>query len=217
MSTNIKYAQTGASGALMGAGTYPAVCVGVIDFGIQKIEWQGTEKEQPKILLMWELSTETVEYNGEIKPRLVFKEYTFSTHEKALLRKDLMSWRGRDFTADELNSFDISNVLGAPCLVTISQNIKNGKIYYNVTAVSKLMNGLEVPKPSRTLHFDIDDESTWTIFTELPRFAQDKINGSVTFQQRDIFIGKDGTISKPASVYEPANFEEIAADADLPF
>ena len=47
------------------AGTYPAVCYGLIDIGLQ---WSETyRKSSPKVVILWELPTEKIEIGGEEK------------------------------------------------------------------------------------------------------------------------------------------------------
>lgn len=65
-----------------------------------------------KIRIFWEIIGETIEINGEQMPRLVSKEFTLSLNEKSKLRQALQSWRGKAFTAEELQGFDLRKVLG---------------------------------------------------------------------------------------------------------
>jgi hypothetical protein len=72
----------------------------------------------------------------------VSKFYTASLGEKANLRADLKNWRGRDFTDEELAGFDAKNILGKPCMLSITLNDK-GKA--RVTGVMALPKGTAVP------------------------------------------------------------------------
>jgi hypothetical protein len=49
----------------------------------------------------------------------VQKRYTASLNEKATLRKDLESWRGKPFTKEELAAFDLEKLLGANGLFSV--------------------------------------------------------------------------------------------------
>jgi hypothetical protein len=132
------------------AGTWPAVCVDVVDLGAMKSAW----KEEPvhKIRLVWQIS----ERMPDGRPYLVQRMYTASLHEKSSLRKDLSSWRGQDFKTEELNGFDLENVLGVGCLLSVVQQAGNdGQIYANIIAVMRLPNGYEAPQPDgyvRVIH-----------------------------------------------------------------
>lgn len=138
------------------SGTTQAVCCGVWDLGLQKTSYMGKEKVQHKIIIAWEIvekiNAPESEYNG--KPYMLNKKYTLSLGDKANLRKDLESWRGRQFTADELKAgFDIEKLYGVNCLIGIKHEAdKNdaSKVYANVTAILPLTKGTEKIKPLRT-------------------------------------------------------------------
>lgn len=119
------------------AGVHQAVCVDVIDKGLQPNQFKpGTT--QRKIDLAWQLD----EKREDGKKFIVYKRYTLSLNEKATLRKDLESWRGRSFTRDEEMGFDVEQVLGANCLVNIQHATKDNRTYSNVVAVMPLARGM---------------------------------------------------------------------------
>lgn len=214
MSTNIKNAKSSTTITPMEAGTYPAVCCGVIDLGVQRTLFENKEREVNQILLIWEFPDETIEIDGEQKPRWLSRIYTFSVSEKSRLRQDLKSWRGRDFTEAELKDFDIKNVLNAPCVVGVAKTEKNGNTYTNVSTVSKAMKGMDIPKPSKSHHFDIDKPETWEVFKELPEWIQKKINSSITFELEEIQLDENGS---PVSTKVELLDTEIEDDIALPF
>jgi hypothetical protein len=84
---------------------------------------------------MFDFPTETIEINGEQKPRCISITLTKSTHEQAKLRKHLVSWRGRDFTEDELADFALTKLLGVPANVGVTQTKKEGKTYANISTI----------------------------------------------------------------------------------
>ena len=194
MSTNVRDAKSGSTFPPMEPGTYPATCCGVIDLGLQKTTFEGIEREVNQILITWEFPDELLEINGEMKPRRISNTYTFSTSEKAKLRKDLKTWRGRDFTEAELRDFDIANILGAPCLVNIVNVSRNGNTYANMAGCVKLPKGMTVPQPSVKMHFDIDDRGTWGVFADLPEWIRAKINNGLTFAEKGIRLDKNGKV-----------------------
>ena len=135
------------------AGTYQAVCVELLDIGLRESNTfdkagviNGTT-EKAKICIVWEL-TETRE-DGK---RFVFcKEYVNSLHEKATLRKDLNSWRGVPFSAEELKGFDLEKVINTNCMVNIEAYKKqSGGEGRKIASVGKLMKGLEKIQASET-------------------------------------------------------------------
>jgi hypothetical protein len=110
-------------------GLHQAVCIDVVDLGIQQTQWG----EQVKIEVRWvidELDPKTG------KPHMVIRRFTPSLHKKANLRSVLESWRGRKFTEEELKGFDIEKLIGANCQLQICHNITtDGETYANVQAV----------------------------------------------------------------------------------
>lgn len=124
------------------AGTHVARCIKLIDIGTHHGEYQGKPTVRNQVIAQWELPNETIEVDGQAKPFIVSKFYTNSLSEKANLRKDLEAWRGKPFTPEELMGFDLMNILGKPCLVTIVHN-EDGKA--KVTGVSGLVKGTTCP------------------------------------------------------------------------
>jgi hypothetical protein len=120
-------------------GTHQAVCVDVIDKGILKTTWQGQTREQHKIDVAWQLG----EDREDGKPWIVFKRYTLSLGEKANLRKDLESWRGRKFSREEEMGFDVEKLVGVNCLLNVQHNVNGDKTYANVVAVAPLIKGMK--------------------------------------------------------------------------
>lgn len=193
MSTNIKDCKQPGLPP-MEAGTYFARCCGVIDLGEQLTSFEGKSKETKQLLLMFEFPSETIERDGEKKPRWMSQIYTMSVHEKSRLRQALKSWRGRDFTDQELEDFDVVKVLNAPCTITVSHTEKGGNTYANIATIGKIMKGVEVPDAISQYHFDIDEPETWKCFQDLPEWVQAKINGSLTLKIKGVQISKVGEI-----------------------
>jgi hypothetical protein len=72
--------------------------------------------------------------NGD--PMAISKNYTLMLAELASLRKDLQSWRGREFTKEELKGFQLSNVLDQWAMLSIIHtNGTDGRTYANISAV----------------------------------------------------------------------------------
>jgi hypothetical protein len=116
------------------AGTHQAVCVDVIDKGMQDTQFG----RKHKVDLAWQIA----ELRGDGKPFLVFKRYTLSLNEKANLRKDLESWRGQPFTPAEEAQFDVERLLGANCLINVQHKQTGDKTYANVMSVMPLLKGM---------------------------------------------------------------------------
>jgi hypothetical protein len=99
-------------------GVYSGVCIDVVDKGWVQTEYQGESKEQHKVRLVWELDCKTSAGENMVAGRTV----TFSMGKNAKLRELLSSWRGRDFTAQELGEgFDLERVIGAQAQIVINE------------------------------------------------------------------------------------------------
>jgi hypothetical protein len=123
------------------SGMHLARCYRIIDLGTQKSEYMGVSKLLHKIMLGWEIHG--VNDDGspirmkDGRPFAMFKNYTFSWAEKANLRADLQSWRGKPFTQEEMRRFDLKNVLGAWCMLNVIEKPgSDNKMYVNVAGVS---------------------------------------------------------------------------------
>jgi len=113
------------------AGLHHGICVDVVDLGVLKVAYSGHEKQQHKIRIVWQV--EDMMPSG--KPYIVQKRYTASLHEKASLRKDLESWRSRPFTPAELEGFDLENLIGVNCQLSVMHDSRDGSTYANITSV----------------------------------------------------------------------------------
>lgn len=139
------------------AGTHLAICYRFIDLGTQAGEYQGKPTSLRKVMLSWELPNELMDDN---RPFTISKRYTWSMHEKANLRHDLESWRGRSFEESDFGEggFNVKKLLGAPCMLNVTHSDKNGKTYANIASVGKLMKGLTVPELQNTqVFFSLED------------------------------------------------------------
>jgi hypothetical protein len=135
-------------------GTFPAVCVDEIDLGKVKSTYGGEERERNMVRLVWQIDEEmdnatAAKYSMPPGSRHIVKQdYTASLDEKAKLRKHLQSWRGRVFTLEELAGFDLENVVGIPCLISIAHATgKKGGRFANVEGVMKPPKGMDALHP----------------------------------------------------------------------
>ncbi len=131
------YAMPGATFTPAPEGLHQGVCCDVVDLGIIEVTYAGkAPKRQHKIRVVWQL--DALADNG--KRATVGKQYTLSLHEKAGLRKDLESWRGKSFTPAELAppGFDIERLIGANAQINIAHVERNGQTYGNVTGIVPL-------------------------------------------------------------------------------
>ena len=174
--TEMKVSDSGSGDFLQApVGNHPARCIKIIDIGTQEGEYAGKPTYRRQIVVMWELPTETFKNKDDKDvPFVVSKWYTASLSEKANLRADLVNWRGRPFTDEELMGFEVKNILGKPCMVQVTHNEK-GKA--KVTAVSSVPKGFQVPdQVNEPVYFSLEkDEFDAAVFDTLGDFFQGKI------------------------------------------
>src|SRR4030095_12242369 len=104
----------------------------------------------------------------------VARVYTLSLHERAALRKDLESWRGRKFTEQELSAgFDLERLIGVNAQINVTHDLSDdGSLYANVTTVVPPVKGAaklvpedyvrakdRQPRPSAPVAPTADDDS----------------------------------------------------------
>jgi len=198
---------------LIPAGNYVARCYQMIQIGTVDELVNGEKKTMHKCRIGWELPTEQKVFKEEngLQPLVISKEFTLSMHEKSNLRKVLASWRGKDFSEEEAKSFDITKLLGAPCMLNIIHKpSKDGsKIYQEIGSISPIPKGFEVPAqitPSMVLEYDDFDTA---VFERLPDFIKDKIKSSAEFKKM---------LAPQESILDDKfDFPEATPNADLPF
>ena len=122
-------------------GMHLARCYKVVDLGTQKTEYMGVMKERQMIMINWEIHGEDDAGNPLVtskgEPMSMSKNYSNNLAPKSSLRQDLSSWRGRDFTPLELKGFELKNLLGVWCMLTVITSIgKDMKEYTNVDSVN---------------------------------------------------------------------------------
>lgn len=204
-------AQSGSDYKPVPAGSYVATCVRIIDLGTQTSNFNGQSKSQRKVLVTWEIpEVEFEDAYGDKMPALISSNYTASLHEKANLRQDLESWRGRAFTPEELKGFDLKNILGKPCMINVVHTEKDGNTYANVKAVMQLPKGVTGPGPQHDLiNFDLDAYEQ-ELFDNLGPRLKERIAGSPEYK----------AIMDPESVQQGKPAETFAhddPDDEIPF
>jgi hypothetical protein len=161
-------------------GVHNAVCYSVVDLGHHLDEKFG--KRNHNVLITWEITGERIEIEKDgVKlnlPRAISKKYTLSLNEKANLRKDLQTWRGRVFTEQELQGFDIKNLVGKSCMIQVIHNKSGDKTYANIAAIMPLMKGVAPLTPENPLVFYSMQDHRDQIPEKVPEWVRDIIKTS---------------------------------------
>lgn len=202
-------------------GMHLARCYRVVDLGTQKTEWQGQVKHLQKIMIQFEVHGEDdqgkplVTSKGE--PMSISKNYTLSLAEKATLRKDLQTWRGRDFTADELRGFELKNILGHWAMLSVAKSMgNNGKEYTNIMSVNPVPAAIKkagLPEGVNTpALFSIEDPDM-ELFETFSKGLKEKITATPEWSARQ---GTEYARNETASgSSQGSGFDDM--DDDIPF
>jgi len=186
------------------ADTGPQVvrCFAFIDLGTQTSQYQGKEKIQHKVLFGFEVcgTEKGGDYPG---PFTLWKRFTFSMHEKAALRKFLASWRGKPFTDEEAESFDVVALAerGTPGLANVVHNERDGNFYANIDTIMPLPKGMQAPErvtPPTIFDLDNYDDAIFSAFSD---------NLKATIKASPEYQAMFGPKASPANKPAPAFFE----------
>ena len=134
-------------------GTHQAVCCGVWDVGLQESTFNNETKVQHKIVIAWELdqliNDEESEYHG--KPYMISNKYTLSLDDRSNLHRDLVAWRGKPFSEEQIkNGFDVSILYGVNALINIIHRETQTGTYANIASIMPPTKGMEKLTPVRT-------------------------------------------------------------------
>ena len=158
-------------------GVYMAICIGCVDLGEQYNET--FKNHSNKCLYIFELIGETIEVDGEMKPRQLSKEFAISSSSKSNLRKFIESWNGKSYTDDDFMELDLFDQIGKSCQLNVVLN--DTKEYANIDNLMPLPRGVPAfTTETAPVRWDMsawDDE----VFKTLPEWIQDKIKKSTQY------------------------------------
>lgn len=177
-------------------GIHLGVCAGVIDLGTQYS--QKFDHSRRQVLLWWEFADFDIEIDGEDLPRVISRTFTASLHAKATMRPFLETWRGQKFTAEELQGFELKNLLKAGCQLQVmhSKSQHTGKVYADLHACLPLAANQKSPGiRGNELWFDFSEVKageTAVIPEKIPAWITDKITQADEFKPSDLELtGED--------------------------
>lgn len=192
---------------------YMARVVQVIDLGVQNQRpFQGKEKPPAhEIMLTYELVTEFMpgedDEPDEDKPRWVSER--FPLHN---MKADRAKSTKRYLAIDPKQKFkgDFAALVGQPCLVTIVNNERDGRVYNNVGGISQPLKGIPVPElKNEPVVLDLDAPDL-DVFLALPEWIQKIIKEGLTYPRSKLAYmleGDDAPQDGP---------EEVEVDDDFP-
>ena len=145
------------------AGSKPAVCYSLVDLGHQWDEFEGKGKWTEKVYIGFEIPSHriTIEVDGVEKdmPRVLSRIFTNSIHPKSNLGPMLVNWRGKEFTPEEEELFDLTKVIGVTALLSVI--IKEDGKHNKITGIGKPIDGSPKLTPEvPTVLYSMNDDGT---------------------------------------------------------
>lgn len=197
------------------SGMHLARCYRIVDMGTQITTWKGQTKQQPKVMLQFEVHSEDADGNPIVtdkgEPMSISKNFTASLGENAILRQELENWRSRAFTADELKGFQLKNVLGVWAMLSVVKEQGNdGNEYTNISSINPVSSQIKkagLPEGHNELKiFDLENPDM-ALFETFGNKIKEKIQSTPEWNKKILPTPKQAQIS--------SGFDDI--DSDIPF
>jgi len=195
-------------------GMHLARCYRIIDLGTQESTYMGNIKHLPKVMFQFEVHSEDSQGNATVTskgdPMTVSKNFTLTLAEKSTLRKDLQTWRGKEFSAEELKGFELKNVLGQWAMISVVETENNGKTYTNIATINPVpanMKKVGLPEGHNELKLFSIADADLELFESFSEGLKEKIRKSPEWER----LHGGPSVGSASS----ANFDDM--DNDLPF
>jgi hypothetical protein len=212
------------------AGEHVATCYRVVDFGTREEQWQDNPpKKRTTLHITWEVPGVKLD---DGRPYTIGKTYTTSLNENSALYKDLVTWRGKPFSPAELESFDVSKLVGMPVNLHIEQTTIDNVVRSRIKGVFKPEKFEQTATENEQQIFDLDDyckefngnssaatKAMCDVFDSLPTWQQTKIEESFQLQAAKQKGGAT-EVKEEASqkgLADLANDDKGESDEDVPF
>jgi hypothetical protein len=204
------------------AGVFASICIDVIDMGAKATQYG--LKDHVRVVFA---TTETILVEGVERPCIVLTTMTKTIGKDSNLRKFLEGWRGKPFTAKELeDGFDVDDLLDVPAMLNIvhKPSPDGTKTFANIATATRVPRGLALPDLDELNYVRVRNRSAKDQADYLARFRGEQIASP---SQR----GTGGSAKAPAPAVPKAKaqqkpvqdeFEDFPGalqdeDDDLPF
>jgi len=178
---------------LVPEGVHQAVCDMVVDLGLQETEWKGKKSKKHQLYVRWQIPEERINYTDRDGkdaegPMVIGRTYTATLDERSNLRRDLAAWRGRDFTEDELNEFDVAKIIGKNCQIQIQHKKGEKRTYANIGSIMALPKGCAtIPHEGDLVVYDSDHDS----YDKLPEWLAKKVDSQIICKRENDALPPD--------------------------
>jgi hypothetical protein len=162
------------------AGMYPTVICTVADVGTHYSEKY--KKSSPKLILSFEIPSQTCVIDGQVKPRQISRTYTLSLTPKSSLRRDLEAMLNRKFSDKEAaEGFDLGKLIGLNATIQLGVETKDGNDYNTITTIACKTAGAKKLLPSNPITFFVDEDQI--VPESLPKWIREMIEASKGWNQ----------------------------------
>jgi hypothetical protein len=158
-------------------GQYTAVCVDIVDLGMQEETYDDVTRTVHKCAIVFQLDA----LNKEGKRFEIAPRFTVSMHKKANLRKFLEDWRGRPYSDEQAkkDGAPLHVLEGVNAYVQIVHRESNGKVYANIGTIMAKPSAIPSVKPlkyTRSEHWKkaLKPESNGNGLDEFPQALQEE-------------------------------------------
>ncbi len=155
-------------------GQFAARCIDAVDVGWKETQY-GWKYKIRLVLFAGEWVERAVEDEMTLIPLTVQGYFTSTLDERGRLLPFLTAWRGKAFTKEELDGFDLEKLVGAPALVTVIHNQSGDRTYANISSISPLPKAMkdeapEIPEEYVRVH----KRPNWEGPAAHPEMSQDR-------------------------------------------
>ncbi|MEL6703055.1 MAG: hypothetical protein AAFP15_02100 [Bacteroidota bacterium] len=138
-------------------GTYPVVCVDVIERGYEETMYGTKERGQ----FVFETPHAHPDFGDPLTVQFMFN---VSFGKNAKLRGFMEDWRGRPYSGEEAKAgVDPELCIGRTALVSVVHEEKGENVYANIKTVMPLPAGMEALKPSGSYTRVKDRDGGWDL------------------------------------------------------
>ena len=191
------------------SGSYIALCDMVVFLGLQPGSGLYPDPKY-QVYIRFQVPAERVQFEKDGKkqegPAVIGQAFTASMHKKARVRAILESWRGKAFTDEEAAVFDVSGVLGKPCMLGVVEKESGGKIYSNISSVGPIPRGVPAPQAEGNLLYYAPGEEG--MYEHLPKWIKEKLEQQIKLTEK---------VHSDATSYDDTHDSTLITDEDIPF
>lgn len=192
-------------GFKMDLGAFTGVAVGLIDIGTR--DDPKFKKRERQAIIKFELPELTYDDNGTERRRTVNQFYPLKLTKGSKLRTHLTGWRGKEFTSEELDGFELRNILGTACVPIFGKNKTETKTV--ITDITKYRG--QAIQPEHPLEYFSFEEFEGTF----PEWMTDGIKGLCEKSDEYLAYFHTGNPVPSAPADDPDPAPEV--NDDIPF